>query len=523
MTISETREVSENKRGVTPEYARRFLERLGPIYVRIGKHLALRPDLIDQGFCEEFLTLTDQTDPLDFNSVAQIINTELGVSWQAAWSWISPGPIYSGPLTQTHRARATNGDEVTIKVQRPDAAATVQTALGSAKVIERIATMTGADLAISTSELVDDLKRGMLDELDFVVELRNLTRLFKLAPEDQRSQIPRAYPHLSGAGVLTIEFLAGVPMTEVLRQAREGRSGTMKSLRIQSVDLADNVLHSALDEIFRLEFFEINTHPTNVLVMPANEIGFADFALMKVVEPELRLGMMRLLRAISTDDAAGIFDGFTELLISGQYSDLNRLRVEFYNYIEGAERRQRRQLTEGSRVPLCLRAILRTAPENGFRVPTAMRWFCRRLLNSQMIAEQLSEGANLSNSAKPLYERMQVRQLIDAFRLDSLQPVVLDSLNLISEGPRTVRRLLADQVEGRLVLRVRTLESDDDRKRANARARLVTTGTVSIGVAFLIGATRGATVFGTFPLSWLLAPLLVLTWIWVLVQWRKLQ
>jgi len=234
--------------------------------------------------------------------------------------------------------------------------------------------------------------------------------------------------------------------------------------------------------------------------------------------------MMRLLRALSSDDIAGMFDGFTELLIAGQYSDLNRLRGEFYNEIERAERQHASSAAiEGSRVSLGLIAMLRTAHQNGFRVPPTVLSFCRRLLISETLAKQFSERANLVKRSKPMFDRLQVTRLIDALHLDSLQPVVLDSLNLISEGPRTVRRLLSDQVDGRLVLRVRTVESEEDRRESNARARLLTTATVSVGLSFLIGATRGYFLFGLFRLSWVLLLLLAFIWCWLILQWRNLR
>jgi hypothetical protein len=142
---------------------------------------------------------------------------------------------------------------------------------------------------------------------------------------------------------------------------------------------------------------------------------------------------------------------------------------------------------------------------------------------SETLAQQFSNKCDLAASAKPLFDRLQLRHLIDAWHLDKLQPVVLDGLNLLSEGPRAVRRVLSDLVEGRLVLRVRTVESEEDRQGADARARLVASATVSVGLAFLVGATRGYTFFGVFPLSWLLLLLLVFAWGWIILQWRNLR
>ena len=70
--------LTRSTRLVTPEGVRRRLERLGPIFVKAGQYLALRPDLIDAEYCAEFLRLADRVRPFPFAQVREIIAEDLG-------------------------------------------------------------------------------------------------------------------------------------------------------------------------------------------------------------------------------------------------------------------------------------------------------------------------------------------------------------------------------------------------------------------------------------------------------------
>jgi ubiquinone biosynthesis protein len=122
MTTAADFEGANNRNGrsaVAPQRVRRFLERLGPIFVKFGQHLALCPDLLPRQYCDELLRLEDRVDPLAFDEVRQIITGDLGAPAEERYSWINPRPLTSGYLTQAHTARTKDGKEADIKIQRP--------------------------------------------------------------------------------------------------------------------------------------------------------------------------------------------------------------------------------------------------------------------------------------------------------------------------------------------------------------------------------------------------------------------
>jgi ubiquinone biosynthesis protein len=523
-TGAKTSQATAEKGVITPERARRRLERLGPTFVKVGQYLALRPDLIGEEYCEEFLKLTDRVPPFPFEDVRRILTEDLGGPPEEFFSWISPRPIAAGSLAQAHSARTRQGDEVAIKVQRPGVREIVERDLKRARLMGRILEMTQATILLSPSEILDEFGRWMREELDFGHELRNLTSLYELSRNDKRSRIPRPYPALSAARVLTAEFLPGVPLTEVLGFIRSNQPGRLDSLRIDPEQVATNLLGAMLNQIFRLEMFHADIHPGNLLVMSGNRIGFVDFGLTDTLDPHFRQGVRRYIAAVGANDIDRMFDGLSEILVSSERSDVNQLRADFQEENRRFQR-ERRQSSVGRDSPTSryLVAVLRAARRNRFRVPPAILSLYRSLLTAEVLAAQLGSRASIATVGKPLFRDLGVREVLDAFRPERIQPVVLDGLTLFREGPRHLRRLLSDLVDGRLVLRVRTVDSDEDRQQANARARLISLATVSVALAFLAGATKEYILFGWFHLPWLWWTMLLVVWLRLAVQWRRLQ
>ena len=50
-------------RGLTPQKLRKFLEELGPTYVKLGQILSTRSDMIPKKYCEELMHLCSDVEP----------------------------------------------------------------------------------------------------------------------------------------------------------------------------------------------------------------------------------------------------------------------------------------------------------------------------------------------------------------------------------------------------------------------------------------------------------------------------
>src|SRR5215207_7567698 len=109
------------------------LEQLGPTFIKLGQYLALRPDLIPQEFCDELMVLFDRVAPFPWSDAHAILTAELGAPPERIFAAIDPVPFAAGSLAQMHLARLDGGDEVAVKVQRPNIRRLIKRDLGRAR------------------------------------------------------------------------------------------------------------------------------------------------------------------------------------------------------------------------------------------------------------------------------------------------------------------------------------------------------------------------------------------------------
>lgn len=108
-------------------------EQLGTTYIKIGQFIASTPSLFPREYVEAFQSCLDQTTPLSYAYIEQVLTAELAVYGQTLadqFAYIDKEPLASASIAQVHAARLHNGDEVVLKVQKPNVETIMQTDLG---------------------------------------------------------------------------------------------------------------------------------------------------------------------------------------------------------------------------------------------------------------------------------------------------------------------------------------------------------------------------------------------------------
>jgi ubiquinone biosynthesis protein len=509
---------------IAPQRARSRLEQLGPTFVKFGQFLALCPDLIAQEYCDEFLCLTDQVTPLSFTDVARILEEDLGEPVSECFTSIASQPVIAASLAQVHVACTQNGATVAVKVQREGIHKAVQRDLRRARIIGSILKVIGSSI-VSPAEVVDEFSHSMYEELDLQHELRNLVLMHQLAHDYPNIQVPRPCSELSGKRVLTTEYLSGMPFTKLLPLVRANQPDRIEALGFDRRALAVNLLDAVLTQIFRLEFFHADMHPSNILAMPDNRIGFVDFGPAGELNSTVRQGMIRYLASVHAKDVEGIFESLAELLLPTHESDPHQFRSDFYEqsrrWIREREALLPAAALHDSQTAQYLVGVLRAARQNRYRVPAPIPSIYRALLNAEILARQLCGDVNLSEVYSRFFERLQAYSA--TLQPRNLELSLLEAMELARDGPRQARRVLADIADGRFVLSARIVSSDEDRRRASDCARLIAAAALSIGLSLLIAGTRDAMLPGGTRLAGVLWAALILDWIVVLVLWRRLS
>jgi len=120
LKVDQWRGAAEKHKYRRAKQLRELLTKLGPTYIKVGQALSTRPDLVRKDFLEELTKLQDQLPPFDSAIAFQIIQQELKRPIKEVYREISPQPVAAASLGQVYRAVLHSGEEVAVKVQRPN-------------------------------------------------------------------------------------------------------------------------------------------------------------------------------------------------------------------------------------------------------------------------------------------------------------------------------------------------------------------------------------------------------------------
>jgi predicted unusual protein kinase regulating ubiquinone biosynthesis (AarF/ABC1/UbiB family) len=168
----------------------------------------------------EFRTCLDTGHPVSFAQVRRVVEAELGMALEDAYSSFDEEPIGRASIAVVHKARLHDGTEVAVKVLRPSIERAVSVDMDLFEpLLAVIARTTGEYAAGQLVQMFGGFRLQLGEELDLRNEARAIRHMQKLlgAVELPLVTVPEVYPEFSGAKVLTMEFLDGVPVDDLAK------------------------------------------------------------------------------------------------------------------------------------------------------------------------------------------------------------------------------------------------------------------------------------------------------------------
>ena len=183
-------------KGLTPAKIRMLCEDLGPTFVKFGQLMSMRSDMIPEAYCKELSKLRTDVRPMSFAEVTAIITQELAKNKHKIdqFSEIDAKPLGSASIAQVHRARLQSGENVVIKIQRPNIKETMAddiALLRKASGILKLATGTSEILDLQT--ILDELWRTSQEEMNFQKEAAHLETFYQNQKEIKYASCPKVY------------------------------------------------------------------------------------------------------------------------------------------------------------------------------------------------------------------------------------------------------------------------------------------------------------------------------------------
>jgi predicted unusual protein kinase regulating ubiquinone biosynthesis (AarF/ABC1/UbiB family) len=280
-------------------WLRNSLIGLGPTFIKIGQALGTRADLLPLAYVKELSTLQDQVPAFPTAEAFARIEIELGRPLQECYAEIDSEPIASASLGQVYRARLSSGEEVAVKVQRPDLEKIISFDVA---ILYRLVKLTNrffpkANENADWEGMLREFHSTVFEEMDYVKEGRNADRFRYNFRTWRVVRVPKIYWTHTSRRVLTLEFIRGTKVIDV-----EG----LRARRLSAVKVNRLLVRTYLKQLLEDGFFHADPHPGNLLVMDSGHLAFFDFGMVGRITPKLQSQMINAFFHVVARDVSGL-------------------------------------------------------------------------------------------------------------------------------------------------------------------------------------------------------------------------
>lgn len=240
------------------EALRKSLEELGPIFIKFGQALSTRPDILPEDIAIELSKLQDKVPPFPSAQALTILERAYHMSPYEVFAEFDPIALASASMAQVHAATLKTGEDVVVKILRPNMRRIIEQDLSIMHTIAKLADRYWPEgRRLKPKEIVTEFEHTLLDELDLLREAANAAQLRRNFSNSPLLYIPEVYWDYSRQNVMVMERIHGIPVSDIA------------SLRDQGINikkLAERGVEIFFTQVFRDCFFHADMHPGNIFV-----------------------------------------------------------------------------------------------------------------------------------------------------------------------------------------------------------------------------------------------------------------
>jgi predicted unusual protein kinase regulating ubiquinone biosynthesis (AarF/ABC1/UbiB family) len=347
-------------------WVRDELVALGPTFIKVGQGLSTRVDLLPLPWVEEMSQLQDRVPPFDTALARRFIEEELGRPVDAVFRDFPETPIAAASLGQVYRTWLPTGEEVAVKVQRPDLLELFAVDLAALRWVARwLERWTDVAGGLALVDILDEFDRKLHEEIDYRREADQADRFRENFARFPGVAVPRMYRAYSSRRVLTMSFMHGIKVTDLPTLRRAG---------IDPPALVRHAVHVNLKQLLEDGFYHADLHPGNVMVDASGHLIFLDFGLMGEIPRPMQLQLVDTFLHLVDQDVDALVDDMAVLGFIERGKDPAPLKPTIRwileaTYAAGATRPTFREMTEPLadifyrfrlRVPVAFSLIIRT-------------------------------------------------------------------------------------------------------------------------------------------------------------------
>lgn len=465
--------LDEADMSMLPERIRLTLEGLGPTFIKVGQFLSTRSDVIPEEIILELKKLQESVTPIGINEVRLVLAQSWGKPINEVCSSFEDQPLGAASIGQVHRAVLISGEEVAIKIRRPDIVPRVRADLAIL-----------ADLAVlaeqrwdwarrmNLGQVVEEFTDAMNEEMNYQQEAANIHRI--ASQNEKNIRVPKVYDELSSNQVLVMEYVDGIRLDDKEALAAAGVDGNQ---------VAEQLINTVLRQMLEFGYYHADLHPGNIRVIPLSTILFLDFGLLGRLGKETRQSLSSLIICLMMDDDQGIADILIDMgAVDGRVDsralrrDIERLRQEYYGIP-----------LEEIQIGAALDSLWKVAAQHQVQVPPNMALLARTVMTLEGVIRDLVPQFNILSVAEPYGWQLLAERFHPTHLLREGWSKGHQALRGWSRAPQEIKDLIEDLESGKFRVQL-TEEWQSKMEKLEKSQRQIQKSIVFFGLVLILGA-----------------------------------
>lgn len=316
---------------------------MGGILIKLGQFLSTRVDLLPPEITSELSALQDEVASDPYEEIVKVIEADFRRPISQIFDHFARTPVGSASLAQAHLAVLSSGEEVAVKVLRPNIHILVETDLKAMRMVcAWLKRFKNIRARMDLDVLLDEFAATTWEELDMLKEKENIKRFAADFAENPYVYTPRIYTELCNTCTLTLENVSYIKINDI---------EAITSCGIQTSRLADRLYDIYMHQIFVSNYVHVDPHPGNLFIKPlphpeeiedgttefapgdqvpykkdrSFQIVFIDFGMMAEISEKLKAAMRMGAIGLGTQDARKIVQAYVIAGFLRHGAELRRL------------------------------------------------------------------------------------------------------------------------------------------------------------------------------------------------------
>jgi ubiquinone biosynthesis protein len=456
------------------ERLRLALESLGPVFVKFGQLLSVRPDLIPEDVAVELAKLQDTVPPFGWTEVAATLDAAYGRPHAEVFLSIDQVPIASASVAQVHfallhpvpGAQGHEGREVAVKVVRPGIRAVIAKDVGLLYALAWMLEFSSDGRRLRPREVVAEFEKIIGDELDLVREAANASQLRRNFADGRLLIVPEVYWDWCNRDVMVMERVDGIPVNATDR---------LRAAGIDIPRLARDGVEIFFTQVFRDGFFHADMHPGNIFVAADGRYCGVDFGIMGTLSDVDKRYLATNFMAFFHRDYHRVAVAHLDAGWVPADTRVDEFEAAIRSVCEPIFDRPLKEIYFGR---LLLR-LFEVSRRFRMQIQPQLVLLQKTLLQVEGLGRQLDPELDLRSAAQPILERWVGEQVGLRGLLRQLRDEAPLWARTLPQVPRLVHRILTDNAP-------RRIEDAIDRVEAAQRRQSVVLALIALAIAGLV-------------------------------------